>query len=104
MVLQAVAPGCWARELEHTRAVGNGSAQDRLEAGRLARDKAPLAGSAGFSAACVTRLPGSYGQPQDGCDSPRTIAATDGARDPSPQRDLAQDAGIRASEQDWGAQ
>jgi hypothetical protein len=52
----------------------------------------------------VTRLPGSYGQPQDGCDSPRTIAATDGARDPSPQEDLAQDAGIRASEQDWGAQ
>jgi len=23
MVWQAVAPGCWARELEHTRAVGN---------------------------------------------------------------------------------
>jgi hypothetical protein len=29
--------------------------------------------------------------------------AVDGARNPSPQGELAIDAGIRASEQDWGA-
>ncbi len=28
--------------------------------------------------------------------------AADGARDPSPQGELARDAGIQASEQDWG--
>jgi hypothetical protein len=80
-----------------------GPAPDRLEAGKLARDDGPLAGRASFPAACVARLPGSHGLPPDGSGSPRTIAATDGARDPSPQGDLAQDAGIRASEQDWGA-
>jgi hypothetical protein len=52
----------------------------------------------------VARLPGSYRRPPVGCDSPRMIAATDGARDPSPQGDPVQDAGTRASEQDWGAQ
>jgi len=69
---------------EHTGRRAAGPAQDRLEAGRLARDDAPLAGRASSPAACVARLPGSYGLPPDGSDSPRTIAATDGARDPSP--------------------
>ena len=45
----------------------------------MARDDAPLAGPASFPAACVARLTGGYGLP-DGSDSPRTIAATDGAR------------------------
>ena len=97
-------PGTTRLVPEHTGPSATGPAQDRLEAGRLARDDAPLAGRASSPAACVARLPASYGLPPDGSDSPRTITATDGARDPSPQGDPAQDAGIRASEQDWGAQ
>jgi hypothetical protein len=31
-----------------------------------------------------------------------TKDAADGARNPSPQGELARDAGIQASEQDWG--
>jgi hypothetical protein len=97
-------PGTTRLVPEHTGPSATGPAQDRLEAGRLARDDAPLAGRPSSPAACVARLPASYRLPPDGSDSPRTIAATDGARDPSPQGDPVRDAGIRASEQDWGAQ